>query len=169
MKNHTIATYNFAELSDSAKEKAHNEYLNRNWDQYELEDVFESAAHFFGFFNIEIEQNRYNESFDFVGDRRRVAHEAGRDISVNYLKKWRKYSDAGASLTDGYFVAETLSDGLINDMRNGLSFKDAMDNCLDEFNGIYEKENEYLNSLEYFAEIAEANDWQFLENGKWYF
>ena len=48
------------------------------------------------------------------------------------------------------------------------SIDDLFDDCLTDFFRAWENEIEYQNSFEYFAEMAEINEWEFLENGEWY-
>ncbi len=45
------------------------------------------------------------------------------------------------------------------------TFDDLITACLDNFFAAWRNEIDYCNSFEYFAEIAEINDWEFTENG----
>lgn len=63
-----------------------------------------------------------------------------------------------------YVILEPIIDCLTY-KKMYASYSDLIEECLDKFFNMAKKECEYAESFEYFIDIAEANSWEYDENG----
>lgn len=66
----------------------------------------------------------------------------------------------------GYCADEDYLDALRASVRKGETLKEAFEGLADTYVEILEREQEDQDSEEYFVEHADANDWQFTEDGE---
>lgn len=64
-----------------------------------------------------------------------------------------------------YYILQPVVDCL-HYKKTFESYEELINACLKNFFKAWAEECEHLNSLEYFAETAEANEWYFTENGE---
>lgn len=183
--------YKLDELSVFAQEKAHNEYLaRRDYDFSEaMESIKEGLKHF-GFklvdwdidyyrasnawFKIEYTQNHYNENDreDLEGARLwKCLH------NQNFLQYFCKYDRKYKPLLDGNcpFTGITYDEDFLYPIKefmqrpsSVINFKELMKDCVRSVLKSIEEEYDYQSSFEYFKEEAEANGYEFHDDGSRY-
>lgn len=160
MKTVTINVYNVNELNESAKERAHYDYLSNGFEHHWIDESIESVKTFCELFNVNItryELTTYGYSY------------IDTDVVNNNFRGF-KLSDC---LQDEYSLTGYCLDyGLLKTFND--TFKQTGD-AKQAFNAAIKQavkdivsDMKYQESLEYFCEMAEANNWQYLENGDYY-
>ena len=173
MNTHTIITYFFNELNDTAKETALNDHRyflgNFGW----WEDTILDAKLSFGI-NIksfEFETSRkidieFSETLEKIA--KEIIAQCGDNTALNkdahcYLQSRSKILTEAKKDEDGEILDSELLEEKLDE--NDNSFKDDIDNT---FLKMLEQEYEWLISDECIGELLEANQYEFLENGKRY-
>jgi hypothetical protein len=173
MNTHTITTYFFNELSNEAKQKAidNDRYLltNYNWWKDTIQDaknVFGIVIHSFDFERGQRIDIDYMDNLENIATK--IIEEWGPNTALNkdahcYLQSRSKIlteakKDEDVEILDSELLEEKLDE-------NDNSFKDDIDNT---FLKMLEQEYEWLISDECIGELLEANQYEFLENGKRY-
>ena len=94
-----------------------------------------------------------------------------KDSKRRKLSQYGRYYRAGmikpCPLT-GYCADEDFLDSLKKDIKSGMTLGDSFRGLADEYQKIINNEIEHQNSDEYIIEHMEANEYEFLENGKRY-
>jgi hypothetical protein len=171
MKNVITTVYNFAELSDKAKQKAieslYDCNVNREWWDCTYEDAKTVNIKITGF---DIDRS-YCE-----GDFMESAEETANLIIENHGKDCKTYKTAANYLKERKELVEKYSDGkTLNivaednecDFDNDCNELDAefLRSILEDYRIILSKEYDYLTSKEAIIDTIEANDWTFTEDG----
>jgi len=191
MKTKTINIYSFDELSEEAKEKALQDYKERNTEIFWMDETIESLEGLFkncdgislkdyslGEYNSWIRVDFTNEEVEnFTGKRAMAWLENNllSNIRVSYygdkrkeLRQYGKYYYAGQIKPcpfTGYCVDDDLLDDLIKEVKEGSDLKTAFEGLASTVQRIIQNEVEYQNSNEYITEHFEANNYEFDEEG----
>lgn len=149
MKQVTINTYTFNELSESAKEKARDWYkesaLDFEWWDFIYEDVKTVGLKIISF---DLDRNRHAKG-SFIDS----AKDCAERIIKEHGEPCETYKTAKAFLKDYKEDNE--------DQEN-----EFLDSILEDFSIILQKESDYMQSNEYIDENILCNEYTFLENGK---
>jgi hypothetical protein len=155
MKTKTISIYNIHELGEKAQEKAHSDYLNNGFEYFWLDGDLESIRAFCGMFRVELtdyELTRYGHSYLKTD----ATQETFRGIKPSDIKnKW----------PTGYVMDDILVDAFQNHARLYGDIKGSFFAAMDTALSSIKDEMEFQESMEYFLEMAESNEWEYLEDG----
>jgi hypothetical protein len=153
MKKISITVYQYSELSDKAKERARNWYLRDFDGQFEWDCIKEDAKIIY----LRLDGTDEHGSMDgsFIQSAR-VTSEA---ILKNHGEKCDTYILAQNFEKEWEALPDTDDDG-----REELE-SEFLRALLEEYRVMYEKNMEYQSSEEAIAEIMEANEYTFLEDG----
>ena len=175
MKTKTINIYSFDELSEEAKEKALQDYKERNTEIFWMDETIESLEGLFkncdgislkdyslGEYHSWIRVDFTNEEVEnFTGKRAMAWLENNllSNIRVSYygdkrkeLRQYGKYYYAGQIKPcpfTGYCVDDDLLDDLIKEVKEGSDLKTAFEGLASTVQRIIQNEVEYQNSNEY--------------------
>lgn len=171
MKQHTITTYSFGELSDDAKQKAITDmyYINieYGWWKSVYADAENIGVKITGF---DIERANYC-NIEFIDSYGEVAENIKKEhykncetfkIAVEYLNEYEKLIEEREGLeedSDGFQEIEDKIEELDNDFKRFIA---------GEYLKILKGEYKYLTSEEIIINTIEVNGYEFLENGKLY-
>ena len=151
-----IPVYTVGELSEKARDKAHSEYLSCGFD-FDHSDNISTIKSFCDLFDVTL----YAWSVDSCS----YSYDATTPQQRHITKKQAIAMVNSWETTQGYFLASVAYDAIKNDWQNG-DIKLAISNCLDSMFQACQCDLEYCESVEYFVESCEANEWTFLENGE---
>ncbi len=172
MRTIKTAVYKFSELSDKAKEKALQD--NFNTDEYFWgKDAIKSLRKFVGYFNGELsdwnidflEPYRNSWRLDLPDD---MEEDDIKDLlfSLGSFNPDTLKGKGDCKLT-GYCADEDLIDGFRIAWFNGeRDLRELIEAGISTWEIAVKKDCEYQFSEECFAETAEANDYEFTEDGK---
>lgn len=193
MKKITVNLYEYNELSETAKQKAHDDYLSTGFDSassYDFRTTLYKFCAAFGVNLIEWQVDEFNHSFRFSVnepdkmDARRFAtwvyNNFGHVLTEgrSYYKGTKRH--VSRVMTDEYYWQYALTgccyDGdIIEPVKKCIEREEAFDSmeeliedCFNSFFAAWKKQIEYENSEEYFTEVCEANEWYFTESGEFY-
>lgn len=155
MRTKTIKIYSYAELSDDAKKRAVTWFLETGIDSDFAWDDMKEDAKMVGIELTGYDYCRYcegelTESFPSVLDK--ILKEHG-DMCETY-KTAKEYKDKLVKLTDEQ-----------DDEREELE-AEFLASILEDYRIMMDKDLDYHQSKEYIAEVMEANDYEFTEDGK---
>ena len=195
MKEFVTVGYEVNELSSEAVERAHDDWLNAgasDFDsQYVIEDMTECAkelgitvdniyysgfssqgdgACFVGHYEFDPTWNakaqdgfpRYSEMFE-LGNRLQKAHEKYGELYATVYKTNYRYDHENTVTVDVESLSED-EDFPILDAQEMV--EDILKDFMHEIYRRLEQEYTWSTSIEYFHELAEANEWYFTEEGK---
>lgn len=159
----TTTVYKFDELSDEAKEKALQEHTENNYMPFLSADMNERLHELLGENKL-----KYDEQPEVLYSLSYSQGDGAMFEGTVYYKAWRV--DISHS---GHYYHENSKDLDITSVKTG---NDAPDKVYSEFNELYvsickELEQygydqiEWQNSEEYFAEMCEANEYEFTKDG----
>jgi len=209
MRTETITVYSISELSDSAKQKAHRQYLNKGFEYFWLDEYLASLKKFAEYFNLKIKNyslGGYDCIVEYslmsIDNQDEIENLSGlrlaRYIHNNfyyYMFKGKYYSlwsktdknpkNNLEKLKSRHSKIQLVCDcpftGMCGDMDllhpileflkkpdSRITFTDLMDQCINNFIKSVESDCEYQESLQYFIEHAEANAYEFTEDGNRY-
>lgn len=170
MRKATIKVYQFSELSEEAKERVrHNEMQDTgySWGDDAIKSLEALAEHFDSKL-VDYSIDWFNSSPSYV-EFESVAHtEEHLEDLISKLGSVNPKTGKGMGdcVLTGYCADEDAIDGLREAFNNGervttnllqAAFKTWLEAC--------QRDCEYQYSDEGLSEMAEANDWEFLENG----
>ena len=151
-----VPVFTVGELSHCAKEKAHSDYLSCSFD-FDSTDNIDTIKSFCALFNVNLKDwsvDAYSYSYTVEIPQQR------------YLTKRRAIAMANSwEITQCYFLASVACDAIKEDWQNG-DIKHALENALDRMFNACQRDLEYYESVEYFVESCEANEYTFLESGE---
>jgi hypothetical protein len=193
MKEVAIKVYDFNELSDKAKERAHSDWLN-DFDDVDIGDNQATLDAFEKIFPIKIKNWEYGYNrfinWTFTGedeiadlcDIRLLAYLHNHyfddlwkgqyyfsKINPGYDTRYSKIIKQNCCVLTGYYIDQDILDPIYKFMQKpymDVTFKDVLDDCLHAWLKACETSYEYQQTEEYFKDICEANDYTFLDNGK---
>jgi len=158
MKTKTISIYNIHELDERAQEKAHSDYLNNGFEYFWLDEWRDSLGKFCDLFGVsvvdwELRTDRRGDSY-IKTDAEQANFRGIRAKDI--IKKAPFYAYAVDEIMFQAFKQYAARHGDIKG-----AFQDAIDEAL-----IWAlNDMEYQESFEYFLEMAEENEWEYLEDG----
>ena len=153
--------YTIDELHESAQEAAHMKWLQSDYNYFWLGESLGSVEYFLSFFGLGIKNyslGTYERSYIEIGE---LSNDNTRDINKKTLYDM--------SLSDGYYIGETLREKLLETFNKTGDLKYSIKSAIDEAVSDIVSDMEYSESLEAFIETAHANGWTFLESGQHYF
>ena len=148
-----VPVFTIGELSEKARDKAHSEYLSCG----DYSDNIDTIKSFCDLFCVDLKNwsvDSYSYSYDATIPNQRNITKRKAFTMVN---KW----ETG----QGYFLASIALDAIKNTWKDG-DIKLAIEDALDGMFLACQRDLEYYESIEYFVESCEANDWTFLESGE---
>jgi hypothetical protein len=156
MKTKTISIYAIGELSKKAQEKAHAEYLYHGGAGYAwVDESIESVKAFCNLFGARLTDWELS-TFRHSTLSTDATQENFRGIKPDDIQnKW----------PTGYYLDDTLVSAFHDDARHHGDIKGAFFAALDAALSVIVADMEYQDSLEYFLEMAELNEWEYLEDG----
>lgn len=198
----TLTTFAFSELSEKAKEKAHENYVYSDSFWFYDNELRATLDRFCEIFNVKMkswEYDAYNYYYDFdvmISDKQSELCDIrlSKFISNNYsqyLFKGKYYWKTFKSSSGKVYTKSRRSksnfesccpltgvcwdEDILAPIHECLdykhyfqSYKDLIDSCLDSFFHAAMEEYKYQQSIEFFAEMCDANDWEFDENGRYF-
>jgi hypothetical protein len=175
MRTETVTReiYTFEELSEKAKEKALQKLLNINLDHNWWNDEYEDAKNIglkitaFG-----LDRNKHAEG-KFICSATEVADK----IMIEHGNECETYKTAFNFLNERDTLVRKFSDGISTDIvtkENEYKFDQEADeleeqfleDILEDYANILQKQYEYLYSDEAIIETIEANEYEFTEDGE---
>jgi len=166
MRTIRIKLYKFSELSESAKEKAIEDYRNRNYDDssFVWEQIQEDAKEI-GLNIISLDDHKANKG-EFVSSgedtAKLILEKHGKDCDTyktaeNFLQEWEPAKEKFERENEGwYFKYENEGDEMEADFLQSL---------LEDYRIMYNTDIDYQNSDEYITETIEANEYEFTKDG----
>tara|TARA_R100000008_G_C3576039_1_gene165338 strand:- start:953 stop:1540 length:588 start_codon:yes stop_codon:yes gene_type:complete len=182
----------FSELSEEAKQKAHENYITKGMIDFDIEENRKSLNEFEKYFPIKIKDWEYgyrnfinwemdyldNEILELKGNRLRTylinnymdgLEKPKTYYSKNYKKKRKSKIQKSIDCPfTGFYLDNEILQPIFNFIKNPDKYQDLesiMNDCLNEWISICNANIEYQESSEYFEEMVEANEYEFLENG----
>ena len=154
-----VSVFTIGELSEKAQYKAHSDYLACGFD-YDGADNISTIASFCDLFNVNlkdwsVDSCRYDYTVEIPNQRDITKHKA-----IAMVESWE--------ISQGYFLAGVACDAIKGDWLYG-DIKLAIGNALDDMFQAYQSDLEYQESVEYFVESCEANEYTFLESGELFY
>lgn len=158
MKEITIKLYEFDELSEQAKEHAHHQWLPSSDFPWWPESVgaLEDFCLLFGVSLLDYDVGVYGPSYVHTN-----AHEIPLELVTH------ETLDAMAD-KNGYVMAFDLVADYKKYRKSGLDSRRAFLEAVDSWKDSVVKEMEYYESIEYFQEFVQANDYMFTQKGDLY-
>jgi hypothetical protein len=200
MRTKTVTLYKFAELSETAKQKAYDNWLagdrNNPWANENINTLFAFKKIFpitlghndltqFSFAgDDEIEQLRGQRLANYIWNNYKSQIYKGRYYSTSmkkikvdkehpagltYTKRYSRIQLDNCCVLTGYCMDDEILNPIytfLNKPDENITFGELMQKCIDNFKDAVEKDDEYSYSMEFFMDEAEANDYEFTENGE---
>lgn len=174
MRTLEIQVYKFSELSEDAQRKAAEK--NASGEYSWSHEAIESVKMFVKYFNSEIR----NYSFDFLEPYRNsftinipeYMEELTEKELEDYIMGMGSYDKDtlkghGDCKFTGYCMDEELADGARAAYFKGeRDVKELIIEGISQWEIAVRSDYEYQFSVEYMADIAEANEWEFTEDGE---
>ena len=191
----TIETklYKFDELSEEAKEKAFENWSNSEREYFWMDENLESLKQGLQHFGFELKNWSidyycatnaylkivYQNSNGYVDEEDTLSGvRLWKFINNNMLDYWCKYKKKyqrgkllnGSCPFTGYCGDESFLAPIRTFMKQpeDITFQELMEECAHEVMKAIEADYEFQNSREYFEEEAEANDFEFEQDGTQY-
>ena len=187
----TYTLYQITELSEEAKEKAHNEWLYSRYFYGWTDENRKTLDTFCECFGIVCGHWRYDEihySYDYRSRQKDYIDKLSGWRLATYLtnhhwndlctpkyfwkgmkgRKSRIFVDTCCPLT-GYYIDDCILDPIYKFLKSpteNVTFDDLMNDCLDSFFRACRDDMESTQTLEYFTEESNANNWEYLSDGK---
>jgi len=152
----TISVYSIDELSNEAKARAHSDFMGGGFEYFWLDEGIESIKAFCEQFGCKvtdytigtcghsyIKTNADNSTFRGIGAKFKIAE-----------------------FPTGYCIDEALRIAYLAEFERTHSAKLAFNAAIDAALKAIISDMEYQETMEYFLEHAEANEYKFLGNGR---
>ena len=159
MRNELINIYTYAELTQAAKDTAFYDYLSDGYEHAYTEENIASVRAFCEYFGVSIQDYSLGTcSYSYI--KTDVCNEHMRGIKpkapIDSIDSWGIGCSMDYGLLEGWeaFIQDNPSDTL-------GAFKSAIDQAVIDI----VKDMEWQESQEYFEELAECNDWEYVANG----
>jgi hypothetical protein len=160
MKTKTVNIYNIHELDERAQEKAHSDYLNNGFEYFWLDESSDSIRAFCDMFGVELTDwalTTYGHSY-LKTDATQETFRGMKPSDIPTLDSMEKWPT-------GYCLDATLNSEFVEYAAKHGDIKGAFFAALDAALSDIIRDMEYQESMEYFLEMAEANEWEYLEDG----
>lgn len=160
MRTQEIKLYQYSELSEKAKEKARNWFLDGEWFDFEWDNLREDAKNV----DIELDSWEYRRYLkaellsapETVCDK--ILKEHG-EVCETY-KTAKKYKEKFAELLKLYENDDPSYDDQYEELK-----EEFLKDISEDYRILTDKEFEYTESEEYIKDTMEANEYEFLEDG----
>lgn len=154
----TITTYDFSELNEKAQQKACEDYRSKAFEYAWQDESHESLNAFCALFNIKVTDwsiGTYGHSYIET------------DAENSHFRGWNKAKvNAIPEFLTGYWLDCAFIEAFKKEFEKTgdalYSFNEAIDAGLKE----WIEDLEFQESDEYIGDFLEANEFQFLENGR---
>lgn len=158
MKTKTVNIYTIHELSEKAQEKAHYDYLSSGLDYFWMDEGLGSVRAFCDLFRIKVtdwsfDTCRRGDSY-LLTDAEQAHFRGIKPIDI--LNKLPQHLHA---------IEEAMVQEFEDHAKRHGDIKGAFDAAIDQAKVWILNDMEYEESLEYFVDTAEANEWEYLEDG----
>jgi len=162
MRTETINVYKYAELTEEAKDTAFSAYLSNEYEHSYLKENIASVRAFCDFFGVSIKDYSLGTcSYSYIKTDVCNAHMRGVKPSspIHLIDSWGTGYCMDYSLLEGWedYLKENPSDTL-------GAFKSAIGKAATDI----VKDMEWQESQEYYEEMAEGNELEYLANGAYY-
>ena len=151
-----IPVYTIGELSEKARDKAHSAYLSCSFD-FDYSDNIDTIKSFCDLFCVDLK--------DWSVDSCSYGYTVKIPQQRNITKRKALAIVNSWETTQCYFLASVACDAIKSDWQNG-DIKLAIESALDNMFLSCQRDLEYYESVEYFVESCETNNWTFLESGE---
>lgn len=151
-----VPVFTISELSDKARDKAHSEYLSCGFD-LDVSDNISTIKSFCDLFDVTL--------FSWSVDSCSYSYDATIPTLRNITKRQAIAMVNSWEISQGYFLASIACDAIKEEWENG-DIKLAIEDALDRMFLACQRDLEDYESVEYFVESCEANEWTFLESGE---
>ena len=151
-----IPVYTIGELSEKAREVAHAEYLSDGFD-FDYSDNIDTIKSFCDLFCVDLKSWSVDSCSYSYGATIPQQRLVTKKQAVAMVNSWE--------ISQGYFLASIACDAIKEDWACG-DIKLAIEDALDSMFKACQADIEYSESVEYFVESCEANEWTFLESGE---
>lgn len=160
MKTKTINIYQFNELSEQAKQKAMEWYLAGEDFSFAWECIVDDAKNV-GLIIKQLDDHKFNKGFFVLS-----ASDTANKILVNHGEDCETYKDAKEYLEKVVFIRSSKLDE--SEMENELEMYETnfLNNLLEDYRIMLNRDIEYQQSEACIAENIEANEYEFLESGE---
>jgi hypothetical protein len=192
MKTITVELFTLAELSEEAKTRAYNDYLNLGFGYSWQSEANETLKAFCKLFNVSLDRDGDYKSFYNGSEFKDLANLSGPRL-LSYLwnnygsdifpakvyhnkdfskkRKSKLFIDPFNCHFTGYCMDCDIIEPLVNYMRckdwsKHTTFEDLLSDCIHQFNKAVQSDYEYQQSMEYFVEMSENNEWFYTIDGK---
>lgn len=185
MRTIEVKLYKFDELSEAAQEKALNKWNEGNIDIPWMDENFDSMRKGLEFYDFELKDwsfDYYNASNGYFKIHSRHYYDEIKELSGVRLWKYlqnnystyrckykgeMKETISGGCPFTGYCVDENFLDPIRAFLKKptDITFMELMEQCVHECAKAIEMNYEYSQSMEYFKETCEANEYEFTEDG----
>lgn len=155
----TKTVYKFDELSDSAKEKARDWYRGGSLDYEWWDGVYEDAERV----GLKIKEFDIDRGAYVKAEFKTSAEETAHKIEQEHGESCDTFIDSSNYLKERESIVRTPDD--IGDKLDELDGEFLKTLC-EDYRIMLQKEYEYLLSNESVDESIQANEYEFLENGK---
>ena len=174
MRTIETTVFTFDELSEEAKQRAIQDYRNKDVYWYDWwECIYDDAKNV----GIKIKHFDTGRSWDIGIEFIESAYDAAEKIMKEHGQTCETYKTAAQFVKDWAELVAKYSDGIKLDKvaeDNEWEFDQEADELEEEFRRdighdfliLLQKEEEYLNSDEAISETIEANEYEFTEEGK---
>lgn len=160
MRTETINVYTYAELSPEAKDTAFYAYLSDGYEHTYTEENLESVRAFCDFFGVSIKDYSLGTcSYSYIKT----------DVCNGHMRGFTPNSPLGSidSWGTGYYMDYSLLEGWEDYLKDNPSdtlgaFKSAIGKAAADI----VKDMEWQESQEYFGELAEGNEMEYLADGR---
>ena len=154
-----IPVYTVGELSEKARDKAHSEYLSCGFD-FDHSDNISTIKSFCDLFDVTLYAwSVYSCSYSYDATITKQRNITKRK-ALAMVNSWE--------INQGYFLASVAYDAMKSEWQNG-DIKQAIKKVLDSMFKAWQHDLEDCESVEYFVESCEANEWTFLESGELFY
>ena len=148
-----IPVFTIGELSEKARDKAHSDYLSCG----DYSDNIDTIKSFCDLFNVTL----YSWSIDSCSYSYDATIPQQRNITnrkaIAMVNSWE--------ISQCYFLASVACDAIKDTWESG-DIKRAIEAALDGMFKACQRDLEYYESVEYFVESCDANEYTFLESGE---
>lgn len=187
MRKIETTIYSFSELSDSAKQRAMDEFYSAGWEPAWSYENLSSLKEFYKLFGNLISPGLRNWSdtrFDGNSDVLELSgiramkylwnnyHDDLFKGKFYYRNGKSRYSKVQRDNTSCVLTGFCMDDDILQPIYDFLkkpdrrTIEDLLQECVESWRIASERDEEYQQSEEYFTEEADANGWEFTEGGE---
>ena len=151
-----VNVYSISELSEDAQERAHRDYLSHGFEYFWIDESIESVKAFCAQFGVKVTDwtlSTWGDSYISTNAENLHFRNIGKAFKL-------------AEFPTGYCVDEDLRMAYNSTFKATGSAKRAFEVAIESAVKSIVADMESQETLEYFIEHAEANEYEFLEDGR---